>query len=106
MLHLLAGVQVDGTPTRGEVTLSPADQTAGENPADPVESMAPDRLPSSIRISSDFVVRHIVQADSGTGGIQLDIGPELLHEGMRLQLHAFTRQSALDEVSGALLIFS
>ena len=40
------------------------------------------------------------QVDPSSGGIQLDLGPELLQEGMRLQLHAFTREAARDEVSG------
>jgi hypothetical protein len=48
------------------------------------------------------------QVDPSSGGIQLDLGPELLQEGMRLQLHAFTREAARDEVSGTppLLPFS
>eukprot|EP01043_Picozoa_sp_COSAG02_P049591 COSAG02_NODE_4996_length_4738_cov_2.522526_6_plen_520_part_00 len=95
ILHLLAGVQVDGTPTRGEVTLLTADQTTVTNAPEYAKISLP-----SIRISSDFVARHIVKADTASGGIQIDISSELLQEGMRLQLHAFTRQSALDEVSG------
>ena len=101
VLHLLAGVQVDCTPTRGEVTLLPVDRAAVTCAADTPNLISlPSSLPS-IRISSEFVARHIVQVDTASGGIQIDIAPELLHEGMRLQMHAFTRQSAQDEVSGA-----
>ena len=100
VLHLLAGVQVDRSPTRGEVTL-PVDRAAVTCAADTPNLISlPPSLPS-IRISSEFVARHIVQADTPSGGIQIDICPELLHEGMRLQMHAFTRQSAQDEVLGA-----
>ena len=95
VLHLLAGLQVDGTPTRGEVTLLTTDQTAETSAPDSAKSSLP-----SIRISSDYVARHIVQADGASGGIQIDVSEEALQEGMRLQLHAFTRQSALDELSG------
>ena len=34
----------------------------------------------------------------GQGWIQLDVAPELLREGQRLQLHAFGRTAAIDEM--------
>ena len=34
----------------------------------------------------------------GQGWIRLDVAPELLREGQRLQLHAFGRSAAIDEM--------
>ena len=93
-LQILAGVELDGSPTRGEIGQADRD---GEDPEEGVfELGAAANLPSA-RISSEFVVRHMVRVDSQSGAIQLDVAPELLSEGMRLQLHAFTKQGAIDE---------
>jgi small ligand-binding sensory domain FIST len=56
-LHILAGVEVDGNPTRGELDLPSVSTDGGEEAL----SEKGSQHRGSVRISSDYVVRHIVQ---------------------------------------------
>jgi small ligand-binding sensory domain FIST len=100
--HILAGVALDTDPTRDE--LAPAPSTSAATGAAAVSAAAAvgaagQPPPPSERISSEFVLRHVVHVDSTSGAIRIDVAPELLREGTRFQLHSFSRQAALEEIS-------
>jgi small ligand-binding sensory domain FIST len=44
-------------------------------------------------------LRHIVNVDPTSGAMHIDVAPELLQEGARVQLHSFSPEAALEEIS-------